>query len=154
MVSPLYWFSFSVTLVSKSSLTSDMLHRAFHWSKCKITLSFVVTVSSFQNRKSTLLDPFHSVNSKYILPPRARLSGWTSTIWADICKMSSICAVSGVCEPSCVGGIYTISWVAGTCTIYAVGGISTISIICGILVCCSVIWLFYLFDLACCGSSQ
>jgi hypothetical protein len=26
------------------------------------------------------------------------------TIWAAICKMSSICAVSGVCEPFCVGG--------------------------------------------------
>jgi hypothetical protein len=50
-------------LVSKSSMTSDMLHRTFHWSKCKLTPSFVGTVPFFQNRKSTFLDPFHSVNS-------------------------------------------------------------------------------------------
>ena len=120
--------SFSMTLVSKSSMTSDMLHRAFHWSKCKLTPSFVGTVPSFQNRKSTLLDPFHSLNYKYRFPPRDRLSGWMSTIWAAICKMS------------CVGGICTISWVADICTISAVGSICTISIICGILGCCSVIW--------------
>jgi hypothetical protein len=40
-----------------------------------LTPSFVGTVASFQNRKSTLLDPFHSVNSKYMFPPRGRLSG-------------------------------------------------------------------------------
>jgi hypothetical protein len=40
--------------------------------KYKLTPSFVGTVSSFQNCKSTLLDPFHSVNSKYMFPPRAR----------------------------------------------------------------------------------
>ena len=68
--------SFSMTLVRKSSMTSDMLHRAFRWSKCKLTPSFVGTVPSFQNRKSTLLDAFHSLNFKYLFPPRARLSGW------------------------------------------------------------------------------
>jgi hypothetical protein len=116
-------------LVSKSSMTSDMLHRAFYWSKCKLTPSFVGTVSSFQNRKSTLLDPFHSLSSKYRFPPRARLSGWMSTIWAVICKMS------------CVGGICTVSWVVGICTISAVGGICTISyVICRIFGRCSVIW--------------
>ena len=64
------------------------LSRAFHWSKCKLTPSFVGTVSSFQNRMSTLLDPFHSANSKYLFPPRARLSGWMSTNWAAICTIS------------------------------------------------------------------
>ena len=70
-----------------TSVTSDMLHRVFHWSKCKLTPSFVGTVSSFQNRKSTLLYPFHSANSKYLFPPRARLSGWMSTNWAAICTI-------------------------------------------------------------------
>ena len=118
-----------MTRVSKSSMTFDMLHTAFLWSKCRLTPSFVRKMPSFQNRKSTLLDPFYSVNSKYLFPPRARLSGWMSIIWAAICRMS------------CVGGICTISWVAGICTISAVGGFCTISCVtCRILGCCSVIW--------------
>ena len=119
----------SMTLESKSSMTSDMLHRAFHWSKYKLTPSFVGTVPSFNNRKPTLLDPFHSVNPKYLFPPRARLSGWMSTSCTDICKIS------------CFGGLCTIYWVGGICTISAVGGICTISYATwGILGCCSVIW--------------
>ena len=67
--------------------------------------------------------------------------------------MSSICAVSGVCEPFCVGGFCAISWVAGIYTISAVGGISAISIICGFLAAVlssERLSLFHLFDLACC----
>ena len=118
-----------MTMVSKSLMTSDMLHRVFHWSKCKLTPSFVGTVPSFQNRKSTLLDPFHSLSSKYRFPPRARLSGWISIIWAAICKMP------------CVSGICTIYLVAGICTLSVVGGICAISCAtCRILGCCYVIW--------------
>jgi hypothetical protein len=67
---------------------------------CKLTPSFVGTVPSFQNRKSTLLDPFHSLSFKYRFPPRARLKdGAVPTKeglslhldqWKALCNMSDV----------------------------------------------------------------
>ena len=115
MISP------SFTRLIKSSTTCVALHNIFNCDKNKLTPYLVGIVSVSQNRRSTLLLPFHSVSSVYLPPPRGTLtgtlllslpvpdplgSGWTecSMLWSGLfiltyvtCRMKCESLLSCLC---------------------------------------------------------
>ena len=59
-------------------LLSDLyfiFNKTFHCGNDTLTPTLVGIVSVFQNLRSTLLLPFHSVSSAYLPPPRGTLTG-------------------------------------------------------------------------------
>jgi hypothetical protein len=71
------------TLTIKSSTTCVTLHNTSHCGNDKLTPTLVGIVSVFQNRRSTLLLPFHSVSSAYLPPPMGTLIGmFNAWVWS------------------------------------------------------------------------
>jgi hypothetical protein len=71
----------SFTQLIKSSTTCIALHKIFHCGNDKLTPTLVGIVSVFQNLRSTLLLPFHSVS--YLPPPRGTLTGiFNAWVWS------------------------------------------------------------------------
>ena len=74
--------SLSFTQLIKSSTTCIALYKTFHCGNDKLTPTLVGIVSVFQNLRSTLLLPFHSVSSAYLLPHRGTLTGmFNAWVW-------------------------------------------------------------------------
>jgi hypothetical protein len=73
----------SLTQLIKSSTTCIALYKTFHCGNDKLTPTLVGIVSVFQNLRSTLLLPFHSVSSPYLPPPRGTLTGmFNAWVWS------------------------------------------------------------------------
>ena len=73
----------SFTQLIKTSTTCIALYKTFHCGNDKLTPTLVGIVSVFQNLRSTLLLPFHSVSSAYLPPPRGTLTGmFNAWVWS------------------------------------------------------------------------
>jgi hypothetical protein len=89
----------SFTQLIKSSTSCIALYKTFHCGNDKLTPTLVGIVSVFQNRRSTLLLPFHSVSSAYLPPPRGTLTGmFNDWVWS----LANVTAKASCSRSSCV----------------------------------------------------